>query len=193
MRYDVSKWAKEGAKVMHERKLERSKNHKQFCKRCEKSIPYEKRRNVFCSHSCAIMDHHPTYNKGKTHYCKKCNNKIIKTNKDFCDKKCEVMFKWNITKQKIEKGIINDPKILRKYLFEKHGKYCFICKRKTWLSKEISLALDHIDGHSENNHIINLRIICLNCHGQTPTYGSKNRGNGRDGLKKKLNENALLM
>ena len=158
--------------------LERIKNHKQFCKQCKKPISYEKRRNKFCSHSCAILDHHPTYNKGEICYCKECDKRIT-SNKIFCDKKCENIFKWNVIIERIEEGNMDDPQIIRKYMFEKHGRNCFICKRKTWMGKETPIELDHIDGNSDNNLPSNLRLLCPNCHAQTPTYGSKNRGNGR--------------
>lgn len=40
--------------------------------------------------------------------------------------------------------------------------------------KPLSLELDHKDGNSKNNRIENLRILCPNCHSQTPTHRSKN-------------------
>jgi 5-methylcytosine-specific restriction endonuclease McrA len=41
------------------------------------------------------------------------------------------------------------------------------------------LQLEHKDGNSENNKPENLCLLCPNCHSQTPTYGAKNKGNGR--------------
>lgn len=42
-----------------------------------------------------------------------------------------------------------------------------------WNGKKLTLQIDHIDGNSENNILTNLRLLCPNCHTQTPTYGSK--------------------
>lgn len=42
-----------------------------------------------------------------------------------------------------------------------------------WQGEPLSLHLDHIDGCHTNNQLSNLRILCPNCHTQTPTYGCK--------------------
>jgi Zn finger protein HypA/HybF involved in hydrogenase expression len=44
-----------------------------------------------------------------------------------------------------------------------------------WKSEYLSLQLDHIDGNHENNKLENLRLLCPNCHSQTPTYSGKDR------------------
>ncbi|MEO5692127.1 MAG: HNH endonuclease signature motif containing protein [Usitatibacter sp.] len=36
------------------------------------------------------------------------------------------------------------------------------------------LELDHIDGDHLNNALCNLRLLCANCHAQTPTYRGRN-------------------
>ena len=51
---------------------------------------------------------------------------------------------------------------------------CSWCGRKKWRSKPIPLELDHIDGDHLNNELRNLRLLCPNCHAQTPTYKGRN-------------------
>jgi hypothetical protein len=50
-----------------------------------------------------------------------------------------------------------------------------------WNGKPITLQLDHINGHYDDNRITNLRILCPNCHSQTETFAGKNQSGGHDG------------
>lgn len=59
------------------------------------------------------------------------------------------------------------------------GHKCKICNNTEWQEKPIPLIADHIDGHWQNTKIENFRFVCPNCDRQLPTFGSKNRGNGR--------------
>ena len=52
---------------------------------------------------------------------------------------------------------------------------CECCGIVDWMDKPISLELDHIDGNPRNHILDNLRILCLNCHSQTPTFRNKSR------------------
>lgn len=52
---------------------------------------------------------------------------------------------------------------------------CSECGLKgTWNGKPISLQMDHINGINNDNRLVNLRILCPNCHSQTKTYSGKN-------------------
>ena len=42
-----------------------------------------------------------------------------------------------------------------------------------WNGKPITLELDHINGDDNDNRLENLRILCPNCHSQTPTFRKK--------------------
>jgi|SRR5579859_1458746 len=54
---------------------------------------------------------------------------------------------------------------------------CSECSINSWLNKELSLHLDHINGIPNDNHLNNLRFLCPNCHSQTDTYcGKKLKG-----------------
>jgi hypothetical protein len=55
-------------------------------------------------------------------------------------------------------------------------KKCEECKLNKWNGKEIPLELHHTDGNRFNNKLENIKILCPNCHGQTPNYSGKNIG-----------------
>lgn len=51
---------------------------------------------------------------------------------------------------------------------------CEICGIDEWLGKTIECELDHINGISNDHRLVNLRILCPNCHSQTHTFRAKN-------------------
>ena len=51
---------------------------------------------------------------------------------------------------------------------------CEECGISEWNDKPIKCELDHIDGDRTNHSFDNLRILCPNCHSQTPTFRAKN-------------------
>ena len=51
---------------------------------------------------------------------------------------------------------------------------CEKCHIKDWNGERLAFELDHIDGDRTNHRLENLKILCPNCHSQTPTFRSKN-------------------
>lgn len=81
-----------------------------------------------------------------------------------------------------ENSTIRNARI-KKLLIENNIKEykCECCQLDSWNGQNITLELDHINGINNDNRLDNLRLLCPNCHSQTPTF----RGRGRNGRKEK--------
>jgi 5-methylcytosine-specific restriction endonuclease McrA len=117
----------------------------------------------------------------KTYECINCRKESLfqhsKSNK-YCGPVCMHEYRYNhIKKLQIEEGKLTKTSLplLIRYVSERDGYKCSCCGLTNWLGEKISLDLDHIDGNNTNNFPSNLRLLCPNCHRQTPTWGNKKR------------------
>lgn len=176
------------------------KNNPKCCRFCKTPLPYEKRRNDFCSQSCAaklnntINDKHDVRRpeigrifKKKNpdapdRLCFHCGEKIMKGQAKFCSAECRQQQNEKDFFKQLEDNTITygQSKRLKEYLISLHGDKC-LDPECAWdhAKRPIKVELEHKDGNSENNRLENLTLLCPCCHSLTPTYKNKNSGNGR--------------
>lgn len=141
------------------------------------------------------------HHNGKGLHCSRsCANSRRWTEEDKLKKKIANKEYWNslteIEKEEIKQKIIRakDRTIIswikkantnfeslgngakKKVLVYERGYHCQVCNISSWQGIPICLELDHIDGNKLNNHKCNLRLLCPNCHSQTPTWRGKKNG-----------------
>lgn len=157
---------------------------------------FEKSR--YCSFKCA--------SQGKQRrvelHCAECGKSIWKSASKLANSKSGFVFCNRLCKETAQQTGGRVPGIQPAHYREMHGRAflirtrghrCEICKLEEWLGQPIALERDHIDGDSANNTESNLRLLCPNCHAQTPTFCGRNRGRGRKSLrgdKPKINPHA---
>ena len=116
--------------------------------------------------------------------CLNCGKEPSRSFYKYCSNKCQQEYVWSLlvveieSLQRIPDG--RSDRVIKRYLLEKTGHQCSICKNTDWMGDPIPLELDHIDGNSSNSNLNNFRLVCGNCGMKLPTYKSKNKGNGRE-------------
>ena len=56
---------------------------------------------------------------------------------------------------------------------------CEECGLAEWRGRPLSLELHHVNGDGDDNRLENLRLLCPNCHSQTPNFSALNKGRPR--------------
>ena len=166
---------------------ERRANYEQNpnkCGFCKNNLPFEKRKNKFCSHSCSAsvgnlgeVRNFVSGRRAKKN-CLFCGK--ITDNPVFCSSDCNSEYIKKTRLDEIEKtGILTGtPSTAKKYLIEIRGYKCEICGCQEWNGQPVPLVLDHIDGKPSNPKLENLRLVCGNCNMQLPTFAGRNVGKG---------------
>lgn len=167
-------------------------NMKIICKFCQKEFCSNNKRRVFCSQSCSTSFNNKNRNlkakhKNSNRLCLSCNKQLNTIQQKFCSLKCMQNFRYKVYIGKWLSGEITGTKkegasdFIRKYLFDKYQNKCARCgwSQKNPYTNKITLEVEHIDGHYDNNSPKNLTLLCPNCHSLTKTYRGANKGNGR--------------
>ena len=122
--------------------------------------------------------------------CSFCGEVLSKRSK-FCNSDCNMSFRKNSAASYMQRWMAGEEDGLRKngtmrtpvrdFLLLEANYACTDCG---WDKRHPSdglplVTIDHIDGNSYNGYRGNLKVLCPNCHSLTPTYGYRNKGNGR--------------
>lgn len=167
-----------------------------LCPKCNKPISYSRRENIYCSSSCSAIVNNKLRKK-QLAKCLSCDNTIKRKKSVFCCSKCERVYKfveklkkWCLGEDVYSGKVIKKPVIIKRLVITMNGYVCEICGLSNLYNGEkLTLELDHIDGNATNNKKDNVRLLCPNCHGLTPTFKGKNIGNGtREWRKKRYHE-----
>lgn len=141
-----------------------------LCVGCNAPIPFEDKRQAFCTHSCAASFNNRKRGFKSTRTCTKCGAVFPRKGSEHRHL-CVTCRDPETRRLSSSKGTT-----LKKQLIISRGHQCESCGLTHWLGELIKLQLDHVDGNSDNNAIVNLRLLCPTCHTMTPTWGSKNIG-----------------
>ncbi len=83
---------------------------------------------------------------------------------------------WNKDQQLKDWSEYTNVKTSKKHLLKLKGNKCEKCNLDKWLDSLIPLEVHHEDGNKTNNNLINLKLVCPNCHALTDFYrGAKNK------------------
>jgi len=142
------------------------------CNKCGKEHDGSFGSGKFCSRACANSRIRTEETK------KKISEGILKSEWWL---KCD--YSHNSSDEKIEKQKetwkakrnFNTAHIfsIKKWIKEERGHKCEECGVEEWNGKRLPMEVDHIDGNTKNNDLTNLKVLCPNCHSQTPTWRKK--------------------
>ena len=125
-----------------------------------------------------------------TKVCETCNSKLNKNASKYCSRKCHRLNEKNIFISKwLNKEVSGNNDTLTKtlsnyvrfYMLEINNCSCSICgwNKKHPIDGKPLVEIDHIDGDSTNSFLDNLRVLCPNCHSETPTFRARNKNSSR--------------
>lgn len=120
--------------------------------------------------------------KENNNFCRNCNKPLKLKIRKYCNSDCQHIYQWKKWCCTVEKNNVFPEQSFgrcrraKRFLIERRGHQCEICKRKTWQGNPIPLILDHENGDASNWKISNCRLVCPNCDHQLPTFAGRNIG-----------------
>lgn len=141
-------------------------------KQCPKCNSSHKKKGIFCSRSCANSRKwsEETIKKRSASMKKVWARKTKEEKQEIINKRVKRNIEFHKNKRKITSTENLGRDTIRRKLIEEQENKCDECNIEKWQDKYIILELEHIDGNKENNIRENLRMLCPNCHSQTPTW-----------------------
>ena len=176
------------------------------CAECESDIPYDSKgefkRKKFCSRSCSATYTNKTHPKRiisenklkkKTLIAEKKQQRIDanrtprpKPIVNYVSKTLSPQQASDIIQRRTQayvtqflEGKLKYRLRIRIALIALYGYRCSCCSTSEWEGEPVPLHVDHKNGDASDNSPENLRLLCPNCHAQTPTHKAKNKGKGR--------------
>ena len=144
------------------------------CLRCDKEHDGSYGSGKYCSITCANSRVRTEEIK------KKISQGVLKSE---WWKNCD--YKHNSDPEKIEKYKLTWKKkrdwgnahisTIKKWVKEDRGNICENCGIGEWNGKKLTMEVEHVDGNVNNNNSDNLKVLCPNCHSQTPTWRRKKK------------------
>jgi hypothetical protein len=168
----------------HDEAVARHEAASKICRHCGEPIPYEKRNNDFCNRACWREYPHKSGRAPKAPRLCACGNPLGRNSSTYCSLACQQEQKRVRTDALIrESGSVSPhyiaPRAIKAFLLRERGNRCELCDGERWQGQPMPLVLDHVNGDSSDNSLVNLRLACGNCDMLLPTYKGRNRGNGR--------------
>lgn len=168
---------------------------------CPKCSTEHHKHGTFCSRKCAnsrTFSDESKKKRGET-YSLWYKSLTEKEKEEYNSKKTTKEVRQK-RKENLERKYENTPFAELPYsrkkskVLKEQNNQCLTCGLSEWLNNPIKFELDHIDGNTENNIRTNLRVLCPNCHSQTPTFrkGFKNKSPSEDDIIEAYNSSTSM-
>jgi hypothetical protein len=146
------------------------------CRECGSPLSHTE---AFCGRSCSVAFNNRKRVTAQLS-CRECGSPCgsarAKRGRRFCSS-CIALGKHRVRSHDF--SLLKSDGSRRRWLLREVGRKCEVCFLTEWRGQSMPVVMDHKNGNSSDNRRENLRLICPNCDTQQPTFGARNRGNGR--------------